>query len=132
MATKKISARYVQITLEFIENVGLLIIMFATVIAGYHEVLNMVANREVGLGDLLLMFLYLEVLAMVGWYYQKGKLPVRFPLYIAIIALARYIILDIKEMDEMRLLGVAVGILLLSLAVLVIRYGHIRWPYSPD
>tara|TARA_B100000902_G_C26853002_1_gene689181 strand:- start:116 stop:436 length:321 start_codon:yes stop_codon:yes gene_type:complete len=106
--------------------------MFATVIAGYHEVLNMVANREVGLGDLLLMFLYLEVLAMVGWYYQKGKLPVRFPLYIAIIALARYIILDIKEMDEMRLLGVAVGILLLSLAVLVIRYGHIRWPYSPD
>ena len=132
MATKKISARYVQIMLEFIENVGLLIIMFATVIAGYQEVLNMVANREVGLGDLLLMFLYLEVLAMVGWYYQKGKLPVRFPLYIAIIALARYMILDIKEMDEMRLLGVAVGILLLSLAVLVIRYGHIRWPYSPE
>ena len=69
---------------------------------------------------------------MVGWYYQRGKLPVRFPLYIAIIALARYIILDIKEMDELRLLGVGVGILLLSMSVLVIRYGHIRFPYAKD
>ncbi len=132
MSTKKMTAKYVQVTLELIENLGLLVIMIATVIAGYDEVINMVARQEVNLGDLLLMFLYLEVLAMVGWYYQRGKLPVRFPLYIAIIALARYIILDIKEMDELRLLGVGVGILLLSMSVLVIRYGHIRFPYAKD
>ncbi len=132
MATKKMTAKYVQMTLELIENLGLLVIMIATIIAGYDEVINMIARREVNLGDLLLLFLYLEVLAMVGWYYQRGKLPVRFPLYIAIIALARYIILDIKEMDELRLLGVGVGILLLSIAVLVIRYGHIRFPYAKD
>ena len=132
MSTKKMTAKYVQVTLELIENLGLLVIMIATVIAGYDEVINMVARQEVNLGDLLLMFLYLEVLAMVGWYYQRGKLPVRFPLYIAIIALARYIILDIKEMDELRLLGVGVGILLLSMSVLVIRYGHIRFPYDKE
>ena len=82
------------------------------------------------LGDLLLLFLYLEVFAMIGWYYQKGTLPVRFPLYIAIIALARYIILDIKEMDEIRLIGVTAGILFLAIAVLVIRYGHLKYPYE--
>ena len=67
---------------------------------------------------------------MIGWYYRQGTLPVRFPIYIAIIALARYIILDIKEMDEMRLIGVSIGILLLALAVLVIRFGHLKFPYT--
>ncbi len=129
MATKKVSAKFVTLCLEIIENIGLIVILFATVIAAYNEVDTMMGLQEVSLGDLLLLFLYLEVLAMVGWYYRKGKLPVRFPLYIAIIALARYIILDIKEMDELRLLGVTAGILLLSAAVLVIRYGHIKYPY---
>ena len=59
MSTKKMTAKYVQVTLELIENLGLLVIMIATVIAGYDEVINMVARQEVNLGDLLLMFLYL-------------------------------------------------------------------------
>jgi phosphate starvation-inducible membrane PsiE len=43
------------------------------------------------------MFLYLEVLAMIGQYFKSGQLPVRFPLYIGMVALARYLILDIKD-----------------------------------
>ncbi len=78
------------------------------------------------------MFLYLEVLTMVGLYYNSGKLPVRFPLYIAMVALARYLILDIKELDVWRMLAVSGSVLLISLAVLVIRYGHVRFPYSED
>ncbi len=66
----------------------------------------MVTNARVTLADLLLMFLYLEILTMVGLYFESGKLPVRFPLYIAMVAMARYVIVDIKEMDNIRLLGV--------------------------
>ena len=51
------------------------------------------------------MFLYLEILTMVGLYFESGKLPVRFPLYIAMVAMARYVTVDIKEMDNIRLLG---------------------------
>jgi hypothetical protein len=63
----------------------------------------------VALADLLLMFLYLEVLAMIGQYFKSGQLPVRFPLYIGMVALARYLILDLKEMSEWRMLAVAGG-----------------------
>ncbi|MCU0812371.1 MAG: phosphate-starvation-inducible PsiE family protein, partial [Thiobacillaceae bacterium] len=102
----------------------------ATVIAGYLEVMVMVEARTVTLADLLLMFLYLEILAMVAVYYRSGQLPVRFPIYIAIVALARYIVLDTKNMDDIRMLAVTAAILLLAGAVLLIRYGHVRYPYD--
>ena len=92
----------------------------------------MVHNGRVTLADLLLMFLYLEILTMVGLYFESGKLPVRFPLYIALVALARYITVDVKEMDSIRLLGVSAAIVLIALGVLVIRYGHVRYPYVED
>jgi protein PsiE len=132
MPTKTRVARYAQFGLEIVENLGLMVIALATVVAGYQEVLVMVGNAKVALADLLLMFLYLEVLAMVGLYYNSGKLPVRFPLYIAMVALARYIILDVKDLDVWRMLGVSGSILLLSAAVLLIRYGHVRYPYAED
>ncbi len=116
--------------LGLIEHVGLAIITIATVVAGYGEVVVMIHAGMVTLADLLLLFLYLEVLAMVGLYYKSGKLPVRFPIYIAIVALARYMVLDVKNMDEWRLLGMSAAVLLLVLAVLAIRYGHTRYPYS--
>ena len=132
MPTKTRTARYTLFGLEVVENIGLIIIGIATVVAGYHEVALMVDNGKVTLADLLLMFLYLEVLTMVGLYYNSGKLPVRFPLYIAIVALARYLILDIKDLDVWRMLAVSGSVLLISLAVLVIRYGHVRFPYTED
>jgi protein PsiE len=118
--------------LDLVEYVGLLIIGIATTVAIYQEVLVMVAAHKVQLADLLLMFLYLEVLAMIGQYFKSGQLPVRFPLYIAMVALARYLILDIKEMTEWRMLAVAAAIFLLTLGVLAIRYGHVRFPYRED
>jgi protein PsiE len=132
MPTKKITARYAQYGLEIVENIGLMVIAIATVVAGYQEIMVMVHNAKVTLADLLLMFLYLEVLTMVGLYYNSGKLPVRFPLYIAMVALARYLILDIKELDVWRMLAVSGSVLLIALAVLLIRYGHVRFPYAED
>ena len=116
--------------LGIIEYIGLAIITIATIIAGAHEVGIMIDAGTVTLGDLLLMFLYLEILAMVGLYFQSGRLPVRFPIYIAIVALSRYLVLDMKNLDEYRLMGVTAAILLLTLAVLVIRFGHIRFSYG--
>ncbi len=118
--------------LDIVEYLGLLIIAVATTVAIYQEVMVMVEARKVGLADLLLMFLYLEVLAMIGQYFKTGQLPVRFPLYIAMVALARYVILDQKDMSEWRMLAVSGSILLLTVAVLVIRYGHIKFPYRED
>lgn len=111
------------------ETIGLVIITLATLVAGVIEVRVMIVANTVTLADLLLLFLYLEVLAMVGVYFQSGQLPVRFPIYIAIVALARYLVLDMKSLDVWRMLGVAGSMLLLAVAVLVIRYGHIRFPY---
>jgi protein PsiE len=122
--------RYAQTVLGFIENLGLVVIVAATVVAGIDEVAKMLAAGAVALADLLQMFLYLEILAMVGLYFQSGKLPVRFPVYIAIVALARYLVLDMKNLDEWRLLGITASILLLAVAVLAIRYGHVRYPYG--
>ena len=132
MLTKSVTARSAQLILEVVENIGLLVIGVATVVAGYHEVALMIGNGKVTLADLLLMFLYLEVLTMVGLYYNSGKLPVRFPLYIAMVALARYLILDIKDLDVWRMLAVSGSVLLIAVAVLIIRYGHVRFPYAED
>lgn len=118
--------------LDLIEYAGLLVIAFATTVAMYQETMVMIEAHRVTLADLLLMFLYLEVLAMVGQYFKSGHLPVRYPLYIGMVALARYLILDIKELTELRVLSIAAAIFLLTIAVLAIRYGHVRYPYRED
>ncbi len=119
-------------SLKLVESVGLVIIAIATVIALGQEVMSMLAHLRVTLADLLLMFIYLEVLTMVGLYLSSGQLPVRMPLYIGMVALARYLVLDMKEMDAWRMLAVAGAVLLLALAVLLIRYGHVCFPYDRE
>lgn len=116
--------------LVVVEDLGLLIISVATVIAMGFEIADMLSAMKVTLADLLLLFIYLEVLAMVGIYLKSGQLPVRMPLYIAIVALARYMILDMKNLDTLRMLGLAGAVLVLALSVLAIRYGHTKFPYD--
>jgi protein PsiE len=115
-----------------VQDLGLLIIAVATLIAGGIEIGVMVAAKTVTLADLLLLFIYLEVLAMVGIYLDSGKLPVRMPLYIAIVALARYLILDMKNLDTWRMVGISGAALLIAVAILVIRFGHTRFPYGKE
>ena len=117
--------------LHYIEQAGLIIILIATLIAVGQEIILMFEQGKVELKDLLLLFIYLEVLAMIQIYYKQHKLPIRFPIYIAIVALARYIILDSKSFEQWRLLETSLAIIILTLAVLVVRYGHVRYPY-PD
>jgi protein PsiE len=115
--------------ITFIQDIGLLVIALATIIAMGMEISAIIGEKSVHLADLLLLFIYLEVLSMVSIYLDSGKLPVRMPLYIAIVALARYMILDMKNMDTMRMIGVAGATFIIACTVMLIRYGHIKFPY---
>lgn len=117
------------LALTWIQDIGLLIIAIATIIAIGIELLTMIEQRHVSLADLLLLFIYLEILAMASIYLKSGKLPVRIPLYITIVALARYMILDMKNLDTWRMLAIAGAVLIIAFAILVIRYGHNNYPY---
>lgn len=114
------------------EWLGLLIIGLATIVAVGQETWSMIDRRVVLLQDILLLFIYLEILTMTGLYFSSGKLPVRYPIYIAMVAIARYIIIGMKEMNGWTMVALALAILILGLSVLVIRYGHMRLPYPED
>jgi len=116
--------------LSIVEDIALIIISIATVIAIIFEIGIMIKAMEVTLSDLLLLFIYLEVLAMASIYLKSGRLPVRIPLYIAMVAMARYMILDMKNLDTLRVLGLAGAIFILALTVFVVRYGHTKFPYQ--
>ena len=118
-----------QRAMALFENVGLIVIAIATLIAASQDVFSMLASRTVTLGDLLMMFLYLEVISMVRHYLSTGTMPVRYPLYIGIVAMTRYIVLDMKELASMQVVALACATLMLALAVLVVRYGHVKYPY---
>lgn len=112
-----------------IETVGLVIIGLATIIAVGEHLWHMVQLGSVKLQDLLLLFIYLEIFTMIGLYFKTGKLPLRYPIYIAIVAIARYIIIGMKEMEAWNVVIFSVAILVLTLSVLVIRFGHTQMPY---
>ncbi len=108
----------------------LIIIAVATIFAVFQAIMHIWEARTISVGDLLLLFLYLEVMSMLDHYLGSGNLPVRYPLYIGIIALARYLVLDIAEIDAWRMFALSGSIFLISLAILVVRYGHVRFPYT--
>lgn len=116
--------------LHLVEQVGLGLILAATVIAIGQEVWQMARALHVSLADILLLFIYLEVVAMVAIYFESHRLPVRFPLYIAMVALARYIILDSKTMGPWEIIAVGATVLILAATVLVLRFGHAQFPYD--
>ena len=100
------------------------VILVSTVIEVGIEIRTMVLNQSVTLADLLLMFLYLEVLAMVRVFWNQQSISITLPLLIAITALARFIILQGKEMDPTALVYEAVAILLIAGAIVVLRLRH--------
>jgi protein PsiE len=116
---------------SLVEDAGLSIILLATLVAGGIEIRHMWVQQTVLLTDLLLMFIYVETVTMVKVYWESGKLPVRMPLYIAIVAIARYLIIDVKDMEALRIIAIAASILLIAVAVLVVRWGHVKFPYPP-
>ena len=107
-----------------VQLILMVIILISTVIAVGIEIYKMFQNRSVTLADLLLMFLYLEVLAMVRVFWHQQSISITLPLLIAITALARFIILQGKEMDPAALVYEAVAIVLIAGAIVILRLRH--------
>ena len=105
-----------------IEKILLGIIAFLTVIAVLQEMYSIYEVGKVQLADLLLLFIYTEVLGMIGIFYVSNKIPITLPLFIAMTAIARLIILQGKGMDPIILLYEAGAILIIALACLAIRF----------
>ena len=105
-----------------IQLIALVIILAATVIAFGIEIYQMIAVQKVTLADLLLLFLYLEVLAMVRVFWESQSIQITLPLFIAITALSRFIILQGKSINPEVLLYEAGAIVLIAIAILVLRF----------
>ena len=112
---------------DLVKNIQLIllaVILICTVLAVLLEIRNMFINQTVTLADLLLMFLYLEVLAMVRVFWDEQSISITLPLLIAITALSRFIILQGKQMDSSQLLYESIAIVLIALAIVILRLRH--------
>jgi protein PsiE len=109
---------------KLLQLVLLCIILICSVIAVSIEIKSMFLNQSVTLADLLLMFLYLEVLAMVRVFWDQQSISITLPLLIAITALARFIILQGKDMDPSALVYEAIAIVLIASAIVILRLRH--------
>tara|TARA_B100001564_G_scaffold357664_1_gene374457 strand:- start:50 stop:436 length:387 start_codon:yes stop_codon:yes gene_type:complete len=110
-----------------IQLVAVILVLGATIIAFFLEILKMYEIKNVTLADLLLMFIYIEVIGLVRSYWESRAVRVIYPLIIAITALARYIILQDKESDPTNLIYLATAILIVSIATVVIRFRRSKY-----
>ena len=113
-----------------VEKSFLIIIAFFTVAAMAQEVLLLIENRRVELKDLLLMFIYAEVLGMLAAFYSSHRIPITIPLFIAITALSRLIILQGKEGDPSILLYESGAIVLIAGACWIVS--RIQFSEGPE
>jgi phosphate starvation-inducible membrane PsiE len=106
---------------------GLFVIGAAILWASWVEVFEIISHGGPGIKDVLLLFIYLELGAMVGIYFQTKRLPVRYLIYIAVTALTRVLAIDIKTMSDTHMITLTSAILILCVAVLVLRIGSTRF-----
>ena len=114
-------------TIRNIQLTAVLILLISTVIAFIIEMKTMYENQTITLADLLLMFIYIEVIGLVKSYWETRAVRITYPLVIAITALARFIILQDKESDPTNLIYISVAILIVALATVIIRFRNSRY-----
>ena len=112
---------------EAFHLLGLFVIGAAILWASWTEVFEIISHGGPKIKDVLLLFIYLELGAMVGIYFQTKRLPVRYLIYIAVTALTRVLAIDIKTMSDIHILSLTGAILILCLSVLVLRIGSTRF-----
>ena len=120
-------------SIKITEKSLLAVIALLTVVATFEEVVKIYDARSVQLADLLLLFIYTEVLGMIGIFLVSNRIPITLPIFIAMTAISRLIILQGKEMDMSFLVYEAGAILVLAIAVLVVRYKPAKtYSYQTD
>ena len=119
--------------IKAIEKVLLALIAVLTLVAVAQELMTVFQKGKVELADLLLLFIYTEVLGMIGIFYLSNRIPITLPLFIAMTAISRLIILQGKGMEPVTLLYEAGAILIIALACLVVRFKPKNtYPYQND
>ena len=114
-------------TIRNIQLVAVIFVLVATVIAFFLEVREMYLNQNIELADLLLLFIYIEVIGLVRSYWETRSIRISYPLVIAITALARFIILQDKEGDPENLIYISAAILIVAIATVVIRFRNSKY-----
>ncbi|MGD1984678.1 MAG: phosphate-starvation-inducible PsiE family protein [Chromatiaceae bacterium] len=112
---------------EAFHLLGLFVIGTAILWASWMEVFHIIELGGPKIKDVLLLFIYLELGAMVGIYFKTKRLPVRYLIYIAVTALTRVLAIDVKEMSDIHMITLTGSILLLCVAILVLRIGSTRY-----
>ena len=119
--------------IKAIEKCLLALIAVLTLVAVAQELMTVFQKGKVELADLLLLFIYTEVLGMIGIFYLSNRIPITLPLFIAMTAISRLIILQGKGMEPVTLLYEAGAILIIALACLVVRFKPKNtYPYQND
>ena len=121
---------------DIFHMIALFVIGATVVWSAVHEYLSIMDHGHAGLKDILLLFIYLELGAMIGIYFKTHRLPVQFLIYIAITALARHLVIDMqKATDQFHIyliLAIVTAILILSLSILVFAYTARRFGRPED
>lgn len=120
------------ISVEAFHLLGLFVIGGTIVWTAIHEYLVIMDKPYASLGDILLLFIYLELGAMVGIFFRTHRLPVIFLLFISMTALTRYLAVDIKQFDNWKMIAVVGAIFILALAAFVLRYSEAKFADVPN
>ena len=110
-----------------IQLVAVIVVLVSTIIDFFLEMKEMYENKDITLADLLLMFIYIEVIGLVRSYWETQSVRITYPLIIAITALARFIILQDKESDPANLIYISLAILIVAIATVIIRFRNSKY-----
>ncbi|MEK9638021.1 MAG: phosphate-starvation-inducible PsiE family protein [Pelagibacteraceae bacterium] len=113
--------------IRYVQLAAVLFVLASTLIAFFIELKVMYDQKHIALADLLLMFIYIEVIGLVRSYWETRAVRITYPLVIAITALARYIILQDKDGEPATLIYIALAILIISIAAVVIRMRNSKY-----
>lgn len=113
--------------IRFIQVFAVLLIFIGSLIGFFQEISNMVEIRKIQLADLLLLFIYVEVMGMIRVYLLQEEIRITYPLIIAITAISRLIILQKKDLDPAILIYESVAILILAIAIIVLKMRYVNF-----
>ena len=111
---------------ELLEKIVLSVLIICTIIAIGMEIQGMIAIYKVTLADILLLFIYIEIIGMIKEYWVSKMIRMSYPLFIAMTALARMIIMQRKDVDPSAYVYESVEILILAIAIVVLRVRHME------
>ena len=111
---------------ELLEKIVLSVLIVCTIIAIGMEVQEMIAVYRVTLADILLLFIYIEIIGMIKEYWVSKVIRMSYPLFIAMTALARMIIMQRKDVDPSAYVYESIAILIIAISIVVLRVRHME------